>query len=40
EKRVKIGLLLGEVMKQEKIDPKDENAGQKVMEKLVSYAVE
>ncbi|MBI2263135.1 trigger factor [Candidatus Berkelbacteria bacterium] len=39
EKRVKIGLLLGEVMKQEKIDPKDENAGQKVMEKLVSYAV-
>jgi trigger factor len=38
EKTVKVGLILGEIGKAEKLDLKDENAGHKVMEKLIEYA--
>lgn len=38
EKTVKIGLILGEIAKQEKMDLKDEQVGKKVMEKLLSWA--
>lgn len=38
EKTVKVGLILGEIGKLEKIDLKDETAGRKVMEKILSYA--
>jgi len=35
---VKIGLLLGEIVKREKIDHKDPQAAKKAMDKLISYA--
>lgn len=42
EKNIKIGLALGEVVKQEsanwRIDPKDKEAGLKALEKLIGYA--
>jgi len=38
EKTVKVGLILGEVGKLEKIDLTGEDAGKKVMERLLSYA--
>lgn len=38
EKTVKIGLILGEIGKLEKMDLKDEQIGRKVMEKLLGYA--
>ncbi len=38
EKTVKVGLILGEVGKREKIDLKAEDAGRQVMEKLLEYA--
>lgn len=38
EKTVKIGLILGEIAKLEKMDLKDEQVGRKVMEKLLSWA--
>lgn len=38
EKTIKIGLALGEIVKQEKIDPKDKEAGHKALEKLIGYA--
>jgi trigger factor len=38
EKTVKIGLILGEIAKLEKIDLKGDDAGKKVMEKLLEYA--
>lgn len=38
EKTVKIGLILGEIGKAEKIDLSDKDAGKKVVEKLLSYA--
>ncbi|MBM2820429.1 MAG: tig, trigger factor, trigger factor [Candidatus Berkelbacteria bacterium] len=38
EKTIKIGLALGEIVKQEKIDSKDKEAGHKALEKLISYA--
>ncbi len=37
EKTIRIGLALGEIVKQEKIDPKDKEAGKKALEKLISY---
>lgn len=39
QEAVKIGLMLGEVIKREGIDPKDKSAAKKAVEKLVSYAV-
>jgi len=39
EKTIKIGLALGEIVKLEKIDPKDKEAGKKAFEKLISYAI-
>jgi len=38
EKTVKIGLILGEIGKLEKVDIKDKEAGRKVMDKLLEYA--
>jgi trigger factor len=38
EKTIKIGLALGEIVKREKIDPKDKEAGHKALEKLIGYA--
>ncbi len=38
EKTVKIGLILGEIAKLEKMDLKDEQVGKKVMEKLLDFA--
>jgi len=38
ERTVKVGLTLGEIGKAEKIDLKDNDAGKKVLEKLLSYA--
>lgn len=38
EKRVKIGLLMGEIIKKEGLDPKAENVGKLVMDKLIEYA--
>lgn len=38
EKTIKIGLALGEIVKQEKIDPKDKEAGKKALERLIGYA--
>lgn len=38
EKTVKVGLILGEIGRLEKIDLKAEDAGRKVMERLLSYA--
>lgn len=37
EKTVKVGLILGEIAKLEKMDLKDEQVGKKVMENLLSY---
>lgn len=38
EKTVKVGLILGEIAKAEKMDLKDEQVGKKVIERLLSYA--
>lgn len=38
EKTVKVGLILGEIGKLEKIDLKAEDAGRKVMDKILEYA--
>ncbi len=38
EKTIKIGLGLGEIVKLEKIDPKDKEAGHKALEKLIAIA--
>ncbi len=38
ERTIKIGLALGEIVKYEKIDPKDKEAGKKALEKLISLA--
>ena len=38
EKTIKIGLALGEIVKEEKLDSKDKEAGKKALEKLISYA--
>jgi len=38
EKTIKIGLALGEVVKQENIDPKDKEAGKLALKKLIAYA--
>lgn len=38
-KTIKIGLALGEIVKQEKMDPKDKEAGHKALEKLIGYAI-
>lgn len=40
EKTIKIGLALGEIVKQEKMDPKDKEAGHKALERLIRYATE
>ncbi|MCL5407391.1 MAG: trigger factor [Patescibacteria group bacterium] len=39
EKTIKIGLALGEVVKAEKIDSKDKDAGKIALEKLITYNV-
>ncbi len=38
EKTIKIGLSLGEIAKEENLDPKDKEAGKKALEKLIGYA--
>lgn len=38
EKTVTIGLALGEIVKKEKINPKDKDAGKIALEKLINYA--
>lgn len=38
EKTIKIGLALGEIVKLEKIDPKDKEAGKLALKKLIAYA--
>lgn len=39
EKMIKIGLALGEVVKAEKIDTKDKDAGKIALEKLIEYTI-
>jgi len=39
EKTIKIGLALGEVVKAEKIDPQDKEAGRRAIDKLIEYNV-
>jgi len=36
EKNVRIGFLLGEVIKQEKFDPKDKQSGRKAIDHLIT----
>lgn len=38
ERTVKVGLILGEVVKREGIDPKDQDAGKKAMQRLIEIA--